>query len=135
MVSMTWKESTAQLPLVLVVEDDESLLSGILDILSMDGFCRVVGARHGQEAIELLSQEIPAVIISDIIMPFMDGFELLTLIRSSPELGHIPFIILSAVNRENDIHTGMALGADGYIIKPFKPQGLIDQVSEALSNS
>ena len=135
MLLMTGKESTIQLPLVLVVEDDESLLGGILDILSMDGFCRVIGARHGQEAIEFLSQETPALIISDIIMPYIDGFELLTLIRSSPELGHIPFFILSAVNRDRDISTGMALGADDYIIKPFTPQGLIDKVSEALGNS
>lgn len=132
---MTRNGTAAQLPLVLVVEDDENLLSGIIDILSMDGFCRVIGARHGQEAIEILNEETPALIISDIIMPYMDGFELLTLIRRTPEFGHIPFFILSAVNTDDDIDMGMALGADGYIIKPFKPQGLINQVSQALSNS
>ncbi len=135
MLLMTGKESTIQLPLVLVVEDDESLLGGILDILSMDGFCRVLGARHGQEAIDYLDQETPALIISDIIMPYVDGFELLTLIRSSPELGHVPFFILSAINRVPDIDAGFALGANDYIIKPFTPQELIDKVSAALSNS
>ncbi|MBI5928617.1 MAG: response regulator [Chloroflexi bacterium] len=131
---MAGQETTLQLPLVLIVEDDENLLGGIIDILTMDGFCRVIGARHGKEAIEFMSEETPALIISDIIMPQMDGLELLTLIRSDPELGHIPFLILSARNQQRDINTGIAMGADDYIIKPFTPQGLIDTVSRVLGN-
>lgn len=125
----------AELPLVMIVEDDGFLLDGIVDMLRISGTCRVKGAKDGQEAAKILQQEIPALIISDLIMPEMNGFELLQWVRAEPRLATVPFIMLSARNQDADIKTSMALGANDYVVKPFTPDGLIELVRQVLNGS
>lgn len=113
---------------ILVVEDDVVLAQTLELILANDGYVPVV-ARDGRAALELLlAGERPALIVSDIRMPVMDGYELLQEVRARPALEGIPFIFLTAKAAITDLRTGLALGADDYIPKPFEPDDILRSV-------
>lgn len=110
---------------ILVVEDDISLLHGIRSILQLDHY-DVLIAKNGQEALEIMHKEAvpPDLIISDIMMPLMDGNQLLREVRKVTRWLEIPFIFLTARSGRDDIQEGVALGADDYITKPYDPEYL-----------
>jgi two-component system sensor histidine kinase/response regulator len=101
---------------ILIVEDDLAMSSGIRDVLEMNGY-RVHLAENGVEGLKLLEQFHPDLIISDIMMPEMDGFEFLEQVRRQPRLAAIPFIFLTAKGQRPDIRAGKQLGADDYLVK------------------
>jgi two-component system sensor histidine kinase/response regulator len=107
-------------PITLLVEDDRLIRETLSSVLEEDGF-RVFAAADGAEALQMLQAEEPDLVISDIRMPRMNGFELLAQVRAMPGRREIPFLFLSAMAATSDIRTGMALGADDYITKPFQP--------------
>ncbi len=119
---------------ILVVEDDETLRSGIRDLLELAGYV-VSAANDGAEALELLEQasESPALIVSDIRMPVMDGYRLLEIVRARPEWLTIPFIFLTAKGEKQDVREGKLRGADDYIIKPFDFQDLLVAIQSSLN--
>jgi two-component system sensor histidine kinase/response regulator len=119
---------------ILVVEDDEVLRSGICDLLELSGYA-VSAARDGVHAIDILQSlgMAPALIVSDIRMPNMDGYEFLEAVRERPEWLSIPFIFLSAKGDREDIRRGKLRGADDYISKPFDFQDLVVAIQSSLS--
>lgn len=120
--------------LVLVVEDNNVMLEGIQDVLEMDGY-RVLTALDGQDALELLEQHHPDLIISDIMMPRMDGYQFFSAVRANPQWLRIPFIFLTAKNQRIDVRLGKQLGADDYLTKPFEAEDLLIAVKAKLERA
>lgn len=119
---------------ILVVEDNEDMLNGIRDILEMSGY-QVVTALDGQAALALMEQDRPDLIISDIMMPQMDGYELFSAVRANPKWLRIPFVFLTAKDQRLDVRLGKQLGADDYLTKPFEPEDLIVIVEAKLERA
>jgi DNA-binding response OmpR family regulator len=120
--------------IILVVEDDASLLGGIRDILKLHRF-QVLTASDGKEALNLLQNQrtLPNLIVSDIMMPGMNGFEFCEAVRSQPQWANIPFIFLTARNRKVDLLEAKSLGADDYVTKPFAADDLVVAVKARLA--
>jgi len=119
-------------PLILVVEDDLALLEGIRELLELTEY-RVLIAANGREALEVLEKQHPDLIVSDIMMPEMDGYEFHAKVSEQPELSAIPFIFLTARGEKADIRRGKELGADDYITKPFDDEDLLVAVRAKLN--
>src|SRR5438309_3161160 len=112
---------------VLVIEDHPDQRDLLAIVLQREGY-RVVTAANGLEALEKLEKESVQIALSDIMMPKMDGFELINKIRSNPELKHIYLILITARIQEGDRVRGLDLGADDYITKPFSFSELLARV-------
>lgn len=118
---------------VLIVEDNEEVRNMLVKRITPHNY-RVLTASDGQQAIKLLDNEYVDVVISDVMMPNMDGFELLDRIRSNVKTSHIPFILLTAKTEMRDKLEGLQLGADAYIEKPFSMEYLLANISTLLRN-
>jgi two-component system sensor histidine kinase/response regulator len=119
---------------ILIVEDDVHLLSGIKDILELEEY-RVLTAQNGLEGLDILHEtpdDPPAVIVSDIMMPHMDGFTFLEEVRKEDRWVTVPFIFLTAKGEKTDRHRGSLAGADVYLTKPFDAEDLLVSVSSCL---
>lgn len=121
-------------PTLLVVEDDPAMLVALRDILEGAGY-NVRTAANGMAAMAILGDESPALILSDISMPVMDGIELFESVRRMPAGAAIPFIFLTARGTREDIFAGKSLGADDYITKPITSQELLAAVQARLHRS
>jgi two-component system cell cycle response regulator len=119
-------------PTILLVDDNDEILAFLSDDLS-DKY-EVLTALNGKEALQLLHQEPVQLVISDIMMPVMDGFELCQQIKSNVEYSHVPVILLTAKNTFQAKIQGLELGADAYIEKPFSPEYLQAQIANLLTN-
>jgi len=113
---------------VMVVDDEERLVSLVQTYLAQEGF-RVVTARNGREALFLARDEKPDLIVLDLMMPEMDGYEFLRLHRKERET---PIILLTAKVEDSDKVLGLELGADDYVTKPFSPRELVARVRAVL---
>jgi len=113
---------------ILVIEDEESIRENILDLLEAENF-EGIGAINGKVGIKLASEQIPDLILCDMMMPEVDGHGVLKALRSEPLTATIPFIFLTAKADKSDIRTGMELGADDYITKPCTPQELLKAIA------
>lgn len=113
---------------VLVVDDEERMVRFIRLNLEHDGF-QVVQALTGGQAIDRLRETLPDIVLLDIMLPDMDGFEVLELIR---EVSDVPVIMLTARGEEEDRVRGLELGADDYVTKPFSPRELVSRVRAVL---
>lgn len=117
--------------LILVVEDNQSVRDGIVDILRMEDY-RVIEACDGLEGFNLAKEHIPNLIISDILMPHLDGFQFIKEVRETPTTETIPFIFLSALTGKKDIVKGIDWGAEDYLTKPISPDELIQSIDSRL---
>lgn len=126
------KNMEAQKPVILVVDDNEEILDFIADDLSEK--YQVLTAKNGIEALEILHHEIIQLVISDVMMPKMNGFELCEAIKSAIDFSHIPVILLTAKNTLQSKIEGLELGADAYVEKPFSPEFLQVQISSLIKN-
>ncbi|PIB34317.1 hypothetical protein BFP72_02180 [Reichenbachiella sp. 5M10] len=124
------EEEDDKLPLVLVVEDNSDIRLYIKSILESE--YRVVLAENGQEGIVTAKEQIPDLIISDVMMPEKDGFEVCQEIKQDVKTSHIPVILLTAKASNNSALNGFEIGADYYITKPFNPKLLSLRVRNAL---
>jgi two-component system sensor histidine kinase/response regulator len=113
---------------ILVIEDEESIRENILELLEAENF-EGIGAINGKVGIKLANEQIPDLILCDMMMPEVDGHGVLKALRSEPLTATIPFIFLTAKADKSDIRTGMELGADDYITKPCTPQELLKAVA------
>jgi len=113
---------------ILVVDDEERMVRFIRLNLEHDGF-QVMEAYRGVQAIQSLRDTLPDLIILDIMMPDIDGFEVLKMIR---EISNVPVIMLTAKGEEDDRVRGLELGADDYVTKPFSPRELVSRVKAVL---
>jgi two-component system KDP operon response regulator KdpE len=114
--------------LILVVDDEARMIRFIQANLEMDGF-RVVSANNGVDALEKIRTQIPDLVILDVMMPEMDGFETLGMIR---ETSSVPVIMLTVKSEDSDKHQAFTAGADDYLTKPFSPRELSDRVKAVL---
>ncbi len=117
---------------VLVADDSPTIRKFVSFTLKMAGF-EVISAADGMEAAEKLSQYKFDLIITDLNMPNMDGFELIKVIRENPEYDETPVIILSSLSNNEDIERGINAGANSYLVKPFDPKRLQYEVSKYLN--
>ncbi|MBI2975664.1 MAG: response regulator [Chloroflexi bacterium] len=120
--------------LILIVEDNEALSQGLREWLQMVGY-QVELAPNGKEGLRRLEARMPDIIISDITMPVMDGFEFFELVRTRPEWTTIPFLFLTARAEKKDVLIGKGLGADDYITKPWGPEELLTAVRVKLKRT
>ena len=109
---------------ILVVEDQPSVRACLEQVLTMSGY-QVLGAEDGVEALAVLSSERVDLIVADIMMPHMDGYQLYEKVSANPEFVHIPFIYLTARILESDIRHGKELGVDDYLVKPIDAKDLL----------
>lgn len=118
---------------ILIVEDDLNLLEGIQTVLELDNYT-VICAENGRQALNVLTKSpiLPNLIVSDIMMPQMDGIELLKAVRDVPNWVRIPFIFLTAKGERQDIQRGKQLGVDDYLIKPFDADELLNAIDSKL---
>jgi len=114
-------------PVVVAADDDADLLNVIRIKLEGNGV-RVVLARDGQEAIAAVRKHHPVVVILDVIMPKLNGFQVARMIKFDKQLKSIPVIMLTVRNQPSDRNLGTQVGADEYLNKPFDPQQLLDRV-------
>jgi len=116
---------------ILVVDDEEDILELVRYNLARDGY-RVVCAASGEQALSRAKSEPFDLIVLDLMLPGIDGLEVAKRLKSKPETRHIPIIMLTAKGEEADIVTGLELGADDYVTKPFSPRILIARVKAVL---
>jgi len=119
----------------ILVVDDEIYIVHILDFsLGMEGY-EVITALDGDQALDRLKTERPDLIVLDIMMPKLDGYEVCKAIKSNPDTRNIPFILLSAKGRNVDQKLGFDVGADDYITKPFSPRKLVERINQLLDQT
>jgi DNA-binding response OmpR family regulator len=116
---------------ILVVDDEPSILLSLEFLMQQVGY-EVRTAKNGDEALLAVGEKQPDLILLDIMMPKLDGFEVCQTIRSNPEWKDIRIVILTAKGREVDQEKGLALGADDYITKPFGTKQLVKKVKTVL---
>ena len=121
-------------PRILVVEDHEPLLNAIRMVLQRAGYT-VLTATDGQKGLEVMERVRPDLIVADIMMPNMDGYEFYQAVRARPEGLTIPFIFLTARTTREDILRGKGLGAEDYLTKPFDPEELLVAVRSRLKRA
>ncbi|MBN2005615.1 MAG: response regulator [Anaerolineae bacterium] len=119
---------------ILVVEDHDLLLLAIRDILEVEGY-EVVTATDGLDALEVMKGFEPELIVADISMPRMDGYQFFDAVRGNPQWVPIPFIFLTARAEREDRLRGKAMGAEDYITKPFDPQELVVVISSRIGRA
>ena len=117
---------------ILVVEDSIDVRENIVDLLDVNGYM-VFSAENGYDGFIIAKKESPDLIISDVMMPIMDGFEMLRQIRENYSTSTIPLIMLTARSAVSDMRQGMGLGADDYITKPFQSNDILDAIQTQLN--
>ena len=122
--------------LILIVDDDPDIIEGILMILETQPY-RLATARDGKQCMEMVAEEIPDLIILDLLMPRMDGWGVIREMRSNPDYSSVPIMILSTViedasHRRYELETGLAMDIQGYVQKPAKPADLLHRVGKLL---
>ena len=112
---------------VLIVDDEPIILMSLEFLLKKSGY-KVFIARDGREALDIVEKELPDIILLDVMMPEVDGYEVCQKIKNDKETAHIKIVFLSAKTKQEDIDKGYELGADLYITKPFSTRNLITKV-------
>ena len=119
---------------VLLVEDSKAIQQMYRNKLTIEQF-QVITADDGMQAIKLLSQERPDIILLDLMMPVMDGFKVLQVIKTDPKLAKIPVLVFSAKGQPEEVEKALNLGAAGYIVKSTtKPNEVVEKLRTVLSN-
>lgn len=112
---------------VLAVDDDPTILRLLQVNLEMEGH-EVLTAENGQSALAAIRADRPEVVLLDVMMPEMDGFQVCEAVRADPDIADTPIVFVSARAQQSDLDRGYASGADGYITKPFDPLELIETI-------
>lgn len=121
------------LPKKILIADDEPNILLSLDFLMRKNGFNVFLARDGDEAIELIKKEHPDVVLLDIMMPTVDGYEVCEFIRKEANLAHVKVVFLTAKGKNEDQQKGYDVGADLYITKPFSTKELVKQIKELVA--
>ncbi len=116
---------------VLIVDDDPSILLSLEFLMAKQGY-RVFIARNGTEALEIIQAQAPHVIVLDVMMPDMDGYDVCQFVRKRKEWNYIRIMFLSAKGKQEDLDRGLRLGANRYLTKPFSTRQLMREVQELL---
>jgi DNA-binding NarL/FixJ family response regulator len=116
---------------ILIIEDEPAMRANLEDILELEGFAPLL-APNGREGMRLARQEQPDLILCDVLMPDMDGHEVLEALREDDTTMRIPFVFLTAKGERGDVRQGMELGADDYLIKPVRVDELLRAINSRL---
>ena len=116
---------------LMLVDDDPNLILLVKDYLEFRGY-EVLTASNGLDALEILEDEIPDLIVCDVMMPGMDGYALVQHIRNDSRMNSVPVLFLSAKGQSQDRVKGLNTGADVYLVKPFEPEEFVAQVESSL---
>ncbi|MDZ7994920.1 MAG: EAL domain-containing response regulator [Nostoc sp. EfeVER01] len=119
------------MPKILIIEDEEAVRENILDLLEAEDF-ETIAAANGRIGVHLAISEAPDLILCDMMMPEIDGYGVLTVLRQDPSTATIPFIFLTAKSAKSDFRQGMDMGADDYITKPFTRTELLSAIMNRL---
>jgi DNA-binding response OmpR family regulator len=117
---------------ILIAEDEPDIRELVTFMLRFAGF-EVVAASNGEDAVRTAAREIPDLVIMDVRMPRMTGYDACRLMKANPDLRHVPVVFLSAKGQEAEIQSGLDAGAEEYILKPFSPAELTNRVRGILS--
>jgi CheY-like chemotaxis protein len=117
---------------ILIAEDERDIRDLVAFTLRFAGH-EVAAASNGEEAVQMAPKENPDLILMDVRMPRMTGYEACRVIKANPKLKDIPIVFLSAKGQESEIQTGLEVGAEEYLLKPFAPDQLTDRVKAILS--
>jgi DNA-binding response OmpR family regulator len=116
---------------ILIVDDEPNIVISLEFLMRREGF-RVEVARDGEEALTRIRQDRPDLVLLDVMMPKVNGFEVCQAVRSDPSLAAVRIVMLTAKGRDAEIAKGLALGADAYVPKPFSTRDLVVQVKSLL---
>jgi CheY-like chemotaxis protein len=119
---------------ILIAEDERDIRDLIAFTLRFAGY-EVLTANNGEEAVAMTQKELPDLVLTDVRMPKMTGYEACKLIKADPTTQHIPVVFLSAKGQEAEVQSGLAAGADEYLLKPFAPDQLTRKVAEILNKA
>jgi DNA-binding response OmpR family regulator len=119
---------------ILIVDDEPSVVVALQFLMEQQGY-QVMTAERGEDALELIYKYKPDLVLLDIMLPGIDGYEVCEIVRLNPDYRDVKIIFLTAKGREVEIARGLALGADAYITKPFSNVELVAQVKEILENT
>jgi len=119
---------------ILVIEDNTEVRENLCEILELDSY-DVVSAENGKIGVDKALNEIPDLIICDVMMPELDGYGVLKILNKNPKVNHIPFIYLTAKAEKDDMRKGMGLGAEDYITKPFDDVELLEAIEMRLKKA
>src|SRR4030095_4389892 len=119
---------------VLVIDDNADIRENTAEILDLAGY-KTFTAENGKRGVEIAMKEKPSLIVCDIMMPELDGYGVLHLLRKNPATENIPFIFLTAKTERGDFRKGMEMGADDYITKPFDDIELLNAIEVRLKHS
>ena len=119
---------------ILIVDDEPSIVVPIQFLMEQQGY-NVLVAENGEDALDIIYKYKPDLILLDIMLPRIDGYEVCEIVRLNPEYRNIKIIFLTAKGREVEIAKGLALGANAYITKPFSNTELVAKVKELLDNT
>ena len=118
---------------ILIADDEPNIVISLEYLLQREGYAVVV-ARDGQEALEAIAREKPALVLLDVMMPHKTGFEVCQAVRADETLQATKILMLTAKGRETDVAKGLALGADAYMTKPFSTRELVQKVADMLGS-
>jgi two-component system alkaline phosphatase synthesis response regulator PhoP len=119
---------------ILIADDEPNILISLEFLMKREGF-EVVLARDGQEAIDAIARERPALVLLDVMMPVKTGFDVCSEVRANEELHDTLIVMLTAKGRDTDVAKGLALGANDYMTKPFSTRDLVQKVRELLESA
>ena len=119
---------------ILIADDEPNIVISLEYLLQREGYAVVV-ARDGQEALEAIAREKPALVLLDVMMPHKTGFEVCQAVRADETLQSTKILMLTAKGRETDVAKGLALGADAYMTKPFSTRERVQKVAELLGET
>ena len=118
---------------ILLVEDDSFLLGMYATKFEMEGF-KVIMAEDGEKAVRLALKELPDIILLDIILPKVNGFEVLRQVKAAPATANIPVLLLTNLSQKDEIEQGLKMGAEDYLIKAhFMPSEVVDKIKKTLN--
>jgi DNA-binding response OmpR family regulator len=119
----------------ILVADDDRVTARFLDSLLREKGYDVAVADDGERALEMAAARRPDLVLSDMVMPYRDGMDLLRTLRADPVLADVPVILLSLKDREEDIVAGLEQGADDYVVKPFNARELLARIRKLLDRA
>ncbi len=126
--------STKEHKRLLLIDDDPNLILLVKDYLEFRGY-EVITAENGREALDVLETDVPDMIVCDVMMPEMDGYDFVSNVRENERTSWIPVLFLSAKGQPQDRVKGLNVGADVYMVKPFEPEELVAQVEASLKQA
>ncbi len=117
---------------VLVIEDNKEIRENTCELLELKGY-DVISAVNGKIGLALAKEKLPDIVLCDIMMPEINGYEVFASLKEDAETANIPFVFVTASVERSEVETGLGMGADGYIRKPFDSKELFETISNCLN--